>query len=303
MSTIVMVQKKFKILMIIYSVITFVLIFMQLILFFTLDMQRIYKFMPFDNFFLNNFLLMIFWVLAPILGVFIGHLLEPILLSLHYKVLKRKNTIGIIKKDSLQGFEFRFTDLLFPALMAVNFTFILWENPNLQDLILITTAVEDPEHIVLAKVLMSAPLFVLTILVSVALFTPAYYLVESGLAYIKKDINEDISTLELRKIGIVYLDFLKGYAGIGVIVNFYLFLVEAINAFRESSAINFGQVFGLVMWAFLPFIISFLMLPMFFILEKSYKKRMDKIFTSAQKKGMLEKEISIHIEDTPKNKT
>jgi len=53
---------------------------------------------------------------------------------------------------------------------------------------------------------------------------------------------------------------------------------------------------GLVLWAILPFLVSFLMLPMVLILDKTYEKRIQKILNQASKLGILDKKIKIIID-------
>ncbi|MBA7610490.1 hypothetical protein ES703_17698 [subsurface metagenome] len=253
---------------ILYLIIVGLLISMQVIMFFTTSMRRAYKFMPFENFFLNNLIIMIFWFLAPIIGVLVAYLFESLLLGIHKKLIGKRATFGIEEKESHIDFKFKFTQLFFPALMAVNLTMILWDNQFLQDLILITTSLEDPEHALLAQVLMVGPLFVITITISVALFVPAYILVDSGIIYTNKEkAMESRDTAEVRSVGNFYLNFLKGYAGIGVIINFYIFFAEAINEAITSPSFGFGQLMGLILWAILPLVVSFLMLPMVFLIR------------------------------------
>jgi len=288
---------KYKKWLIIYFVIVALLIGMQFVLMFTTTMNRVYKFMPFDNFFLNDALIMSFWVLAPIIGSVLGSYCSSFLLWGHTKLMRKKVLFGMGEERSKKNFKFTFSQLFFPALMAVNFTMVLWNNQYLQEIILITTALEDPEHALLAQVLMAGPLFVITIIISVVLFTPAYILVESGIVYTNKEkVMESHDTVEVKSVGNFYLNFLKGYAGIGVLINLYIFFADAINEALSSPSFGFGQLMGLVLWSILPFLVSFLMLPMVLILDKTYEKRIQKILNQASKLGILDKKIKIIID-------
>lgn len=288
---------KYKKWLIVYFVIIILIIGMQFILMFTTTMNRAYKFMPFDNFFLNTALIMIFWVLAPIIGSVLGNYCSSFLLWGHTKLMRKKVLFGMGEERFKKNFKFTFSQLFFPALMAVNFTMALWNNQYLQEIILITTSLEDPEHALLAQVLMALPLFVITIIVSVVLFTPAYILVDSGIVYTNKEkVMESHNTVEVKSVGNFYLNFLKGYAGIGVLINLYIFFADAINEALSSPSFGFGQLMGLVLWAILPFLVSFLMLPMVLILDKTYEKRIQKILNQASKLGILDKKIQIIID-------
>ena len=81
---------------ILYLIIVGLLISMQVIMFFTTSMRRAYKFMPFENFFLNNLIIMIFWFLAPIIGVLVAYLFESLLLGIHKKLIGARNQKIII---------------------------------------------------------------------------------------------------------------------------------------------------------------------------------------------------------------
>lgn len=288
---------KYKKWLIIYFIVVALLVGMQFILMFTTSIERVYKFMLFDNFFLNSAIIMVFWALAPIIGSFVANFFEKFLLWGHTKFMGKKVIFGMGEEGSEKIFKFSFSKLFFPALMAVNFTMALWNNQYLQEFFLINTALEDPEHALLAQVMMALPLFVITIIISVILFTPAYILIDSGIVYTNKEKpSKSRHTVEVKSVGNFYLNFLKGYAGIGVLINLYIFFADAVNEALSSPSFGFGQLTGLILWSILPFLVSFLMLPMVLMLDKTYEKRIQKMLNYASKLDILDKKIQVIID-------
>ncbi len=120
------------------------------------------------------------WV-GAIIGILFGYLLAPLFLFIHKRVIGPKMTYGIHRlqdpnpekfKGLLKGF--------FPALMALNFAIMFSSYPAVSNLLFSSnTPSGDPVYTILGVVIVLS----LTSGIALALFSPVWFLLDSGIIY------------------------------------------------------------------------------------------------------------------------
>lgn len=220
--------------------------------------------------------------LSTIAAPLFGYLTGPLFLLFHKKTIGRKMIYGVRSKPNSQKFNKIFRKLLFPSLMTMNFAFILFDNQNLSELIVYGSISNSIK-----------PIFVLLWLlpwlsmVAISLFSGSYFLNDAGIIYSNKNIVREFSNpVEVRSVGNWYMQFLKGYAGIAVLINYYQFIFGfASNLSTDPNSIGI-YIMYLIFWPLLPFILAFLMIPAAIVLDATYNKRTKFMIKYASKLGM-----------------
>lgn len=230
------------------------------------------------------------WVIAmypllAILGTLIGFILAPILLWVYKKVIGR-NSLFAIQERSPPENGYGMLMGLFPVLMATNFTLSLLFDPIIMSFPLFQDYYLDVSSIILLFFILGsflqAPAF--------ALFTAAWIIKDSGIVSTdKKNVEQMQGPVGLESIGGWFLAFLKGYAGIGVIISLYQF------NFEFGFTVHWSAVFIL---SILPILISLWVIPVIIIVSATYEKRRSFILNFAKRFGIKnEFESSITITD------
>ena len=220
------------------------------------------------------------WV-GAIIGIFFSYLLAPLFLYIHKLVIGPKMTYGIqeVRDPNPDKFKGIFKGF-FPALMALNFAIIFSITTVVKNLIFSsdnTADMDSPVGAVLGVVILLA----LTSGIAMALFSPVWLLIDSGIVYSnQKKLEKKKLPIEVRSVGGWYLFILKGYAGISVIFAFYSIVSEYMTVESE----NFG---GIIFFVLLPIIISLFMLPSIIIFDKTSEHRKKYILKFATKYGII----------------
>jgi hypothetical protein len=134
--------------------------------------------------------------------------------------------------------------------------------------------------------------------IATGLFSPVWFLLNGGIVFtIKKKVENVSDPIEIRSVGGWYLYLLKGYAGIGVIFTYALFLIDMLNRFADIT--NPGFWTAAIMLSLMPILVSIYLLPAILILDKIFNSRRKFIRNFANKldiRGPLEHPLDIYIE-------
>ena len=208
----------------------------------------------------------IWYVISPIIGVLVfGYLLGPLFLFIHKKIIGRTMEYGIQDKPKPDEFKGKYR-AFFPALMAINFAFMLIAVSSLLNLLLAPEWVEytidtstEAEAASVIKMVALMGMVCVTIGVAMALFAPVWFLLDAGIVYTNQEKVKDSNTpTEIRSVGGWYLYLLKGYAGIGVIITYYLYIVEGLSAQTEGPGIIFVPALPIMLIIFsMPAVVLF----------------------------------------------
>lgn len=215
--------------------------------------------------------------LSSIVGaVLIGFLLGPLYLFAHKKIIGTKMIYGLQDRPQQVKIKGTFLKLLFPALFTVNLCLMFYDNTLIQKILI------RPE--VLAgqgdqSLLTFTGLMPLMAGISMGIFSPVWFLFDGGIVFTNRNKVKDISDpIEIRSVGGWYMYLLKGYAGITVFFNYYMFLS---NMFTSQSGP--GSLLVYLFWPIMPFIIAALSIPCVIALDITFEKRREYIRKWARK--------------------
>jgi len=224
------------------------------------------------------FIFTMIWV-GAIIGIFFGYLLAPLFLYIHKLVIGPEMTYGIQEvrdptPDKFKGFYKGF----FPALMALNFAIIFSSSTAVRNLLFSSDVdQDDPVNIILGVFILLA----LTSAIALALFSPVWFLLDSGIIYSnQKKLEKKKIPAEIRSVGGWYLYLLKGYAGISVIFYFY----TIVTAYYSVESGNFA---GIIIFSALPFIITLFIMPSVMLFDMTSEHRNKYILKFAAKYGII----------------
>lgn len=223
--------------------------------------------------------------LSSIIGLFIGgYLFSPIFLYVHKKIFKKKAEYGIYNRPEFHKFKY-FSQGLFSALMAINFSLFLL----IPEIVSFSTGSLD--QISYAKTF--AVLLVLTFVFSTILFSTTWFLMDSGILYSNKNkLDRTFNPPEVRSIGRWYGQFLKSYAGISVIFSYFEFISKFLV---ETSGAS--EIFAVLLAIFVPFPI-FMVIPFIpaLILSDSIKEHRVQYLRKFAKKLGITQPVKISFE-------
>jgi len=215
-----MTSKKITIILTSYVVIIGILVILEYL---TIDLVYpssggFTKITPFSQNWSQLLWIMVIWISVCIVGFFFGgYLFGPIYLFIHKKVIGRKMIYGVQNKQ--QGIKYKglFLKTLFPALLTVNLSLFFSYNAGVQELILF-----DPAESNFMNAMMTfVALLPITSGISIIAFSPAWFLLDGGILYSNiKKVKNKADPDELRSVGGWFLQLLKGYAGISIIISY-----------------------------------------------------------------------------------
>jgi hypothetical protein len=234
---------------------------------------------------------LIFLVFAPIsslIGAVIGgYFLGPVLLFTRKIVLGSKIFCGIQERPQPQIFD-KISRAYFPALMALSINFIiLFSAPQIFEIIVNPEAMGYMSGFIV--------LLMFTTGIGTLFFSPTWFLSDAGIVYSnKKKVAGTDQPVEVRTIGGRFTDFLRGYAGIGVVFSYIQFLIVYFNE-TTISILNPAELIGTLVFFFgFPVFIFIAILPSLIILDVTKEHRIRFVRTVAEKMGITEfLEVSI----------
>jgi len=236
----------------------------------------IYKILT-HNLAIDTAILFLLIPVACIIGFFIGgYLFTPLFIFVHKKILGRNLIYGIKEIHKPKEFKGAFLSVLFPALLAFNFGILLSDEPILHEFLFSDTFMDAGGAIL--QILTLVFLFPIVSGIAVCVFSATYFLLDSGIEYTNKNQKKVIRgsfPTEVRSMGGFYLYYLKGYAGISVVIS----LVKLLVSFFTTIGNVGGAIFFInaITWPLIPFAITFFMIPVNIIQDWTYESR--KAFT------------------------
>ncbi len=230
----------------------------------------------------TGFISILFIPLASIVGTLIGgYLFTPLFLYVHTKIFRKRYQYGIYSKPDYKKFEFS-SQGLFTSLMAINISLLLL-NP---EIVLFITRTTDNYAVAFVVLL------IFTFTFTNILFSPTWFLMDSGILYSNKlNLNKTNKPLEIRSVGRWYEQFLKGYAGVSVLLSY----VEFIAIFFPATAGDLPLFITLlIIFIPFPFIMVIPSIPALIMLDKIKEKRTNYVLKRARKLGITDTmEVSI----------
>ncbi|MFX1303740.1 MAG: hypothetical protein ACFFBV_15445 [Promethearchaeota archaeon] len=227
-------------------------------------------------------LLPISYIIGTLIG---GYLFSPLFLYLHTKVFRNRYEYGIYIKPEYKKFKFA-SQGLFSALMAINISLLLL-NPDTVRIALWNFSISDEDLTANEYVVAFVVILILTTVLTNLIFSPTWFLMDSGILYSnKKKLEETNKPFEIRSIGRWYEQFLKGYAGVSVLLSY----VEFITIFFIETGGDLA-LFIVTLIIFIPFPIILIIpnIPALIILDRIKEKRNKYILNKARNRGITDK--------------
>ena len=231
---------------------------------------------PSDNQYVEVALILL--VFAPISaltgGMIGGYLLAPVFLFIHKNIIGSKMLYGIQNRPQPQTFK-KMMRGYYPALLAINISsIILFSAPWVLDLILNKELMELGGSV---HVQVYVPGFLVLLMFTIGLgtlvFSPTWFLTDAGIVYSnEKKVAGTDQPVEGRAVGGRFTDFLRGYAGIGVVFSYIQFLSIYIG--EQIIPPNPLDVIVFVMFFFgLPIFLVLAVIPSLIILDITKQHR------------------------------
>ena len=235
------------------------------------------------------FLLIPIWcIIAFFIG---GYLFTPLFLFIHKKMLGRKLIYGLKEMQQPKQFKGAFLSCFFPALLALNIGILLSDEVFLHDLLFSDTFITYAGEGII-QILTLVFLFPIASGIGIAVFSATYFLLDSGIEYTnkkrKKVIRGSFPT-EVRSVGGFYLYYLKGYAGLSVVISIVKLLITFFTSIGDVGGAVY--IINSIVWPLIPFTITLFMIPVYMIQDLTYERRKKFTLKWAEKfaiRGQLE---------------
>jgi hypothetical protein len=216
-----------------------------------------------------------------------GYILAPVFLFIHKSLLGSKMLYGIQNRPQSKTFR-KIMRGYYPSLLAINLSsIILFSAPWILDLILNNELMElgGPVY---AEVYVPGFLVLLmfTIGLGTLIFSPTWFLTDAGIVYSneKKAAKTD-DPVEGRAVGGRLKDYLRGYAGIGVVFSYIQFLSVYIS--QQLIPPNpFDVAAFLMLFLGLPVFLLIAIIPSLIVLDITKEHRNRFVRNFAKKIGI-----------------
>ena len=225
---------------------------------------------------------LIFIIIIPIssiIGMLIGgYLFAPLFLSIHKKFFGSKVEYGIYKKE-YKDFKF-LTEGLFTSLMTINISLLLTT-----PIIIAISVGSDPDSFTDDLTTFLA-LLMFAVGIASILFATTWFLMDSGILYSNlKKADDTHKPIEIRSVGRWYGQFLKGYAGVSVVLSYFEFMELFIPQLANDLSV---PLFIMLLVVFIPFplVVVIPLIPALIILDRLKEKRIRFIREKARKLGI-----------------
>lgn len=236
---------------------------------------------------------LIFLVFAPISaligGLIGGYILTPVFIFIHKNVLGSNLLYGIQERPQPQTFK-KMSRGYYPALFSVNLnSIILFSAPWILDLLLNTEmiALGGPTYSTLY-----VPGFLVLVMFTIGLgtliFSPIWFLTDAGIVYSNQvRVSGTDEPVEGRTVGGRFTDFLRGFAGFGVVFSYIQFLLVYISEQIIPSNPMDIIVFALFFFG-LPIFLIISVFPSLIILNVMKERRIRFVRDVAKRMGILD---------------
>ncbi len=265
----------------------------------TLDVYAILT----HNFALDTAILFLIIPITCIVAFFVGgYLFTPLILFIHKKIIGRRLIYGLREMQRPKKFKGAFLNSLFPALLAFNIAILFSDDIFLQEFLFVgafkdsSTGAGDA----ILQILTIVFLFPIASGIGIAVFSATYFLLDSGIEYTnkkRKKVQRGSFPPEIRSVGGYYLSYLKGYAGISVVISLAKLMISYFSAIGAGDTNAVIYIINLIVWPLIPFTITLFMIPVNIIQDLSYERRKKFTLKWAEKlgiRGHLEDPLGIH---------
>ena len=250
----------------------------------TLDVYAILT----HNFALDTAILFLLIPLTCIVAFFIGgYLFTPLILLIHKKIIGRRLIYGLREMQRPRKFKGAFLNSLFPALLAFNIAILFSDQIFLQEFLFLDSFAVAGDAIL--QILTLVFLFPIASGIGIAVFSATYFLLDSGIEYTnkkRKKVQRGSFPPEIRSVGGYYLSYLKGYAGISVVISLAKLMISYFSAIGVGDTNVAIYIINLIVWPFIPFTITLFMIPVNIIQDLSYERRKKFTLKWAEKLGI-----------------
>jgi len=234
---------------------------------------------------------LIFLAFAPISaligGLVGGYLLAPVLLFIHKNVLGSRLLYGIQDRPQPRTFD-KISRGWFPTLLAISINFIILFSARwVLDPILYLELRAGPVYRSLYM-----PEFLVLLMFTTGLgtlvFSPTWFLTDAGVVYSNKEkVARSDQPVEGRTVGGRFTDFLRGYAGIGVVLSYLQFLSFFLVE-QQLPVDPIGQIGSLVFFFGFPIFVLIAIIPSLILLDMTKEHRIRYVRTVAGKMGITD---------------
>ncbi|MBD3214581.1 MAG: hypothetical protein GF311_18365 [Candidatus Lokiarchaeota archaeon] len=252
-------------------------------------------FSPINNMGFDSFLiLLIAWISAAIGGILPGYIFGPLLLVIHKYTIGLRMEYGIQERKQSEEFKGIFRGF-FPILMTFNIALMLSKNVTLQEFLVGDS--NDFSQALAFNILLS-----LLVGASLAVFSAVWFLLDGGIVYTnRKKVKDSTFPVEVRGVGSWLHYLLKGYAGISVLFSYYEILMGFIQTQLGYGALEISTIIFIITWPLMPILYTFMVSPIFILLDMTYKHRKKYIQKFAAKLGIsgpLEEPLNLALVST-----
>ncbi len=227
-----------------------------------------------QNFWFDIVLIFSFIPILSILAYFLGgYLFTPLLIFLHKKTIGRSFIYGIEEREQPKLFKGALRKSVFPALMGFNIAILLSDETVIHNFIFTPTFLSGVPPAVL-QILTITIFLPLVSAIGIAAFSATFFLIDSGIKYTNKEqkkVRNGSYPIEVRSIGTYYLYFLKGYAGISVIISIIQLISNYIASIQDVGSIIY--IINLILWPLMPLVIALFMIPAVIIQDATFNSR------------------------------
>lgn len=249
--------------------------------------SRIIAFLPGNDWFAQMaWIFIAIMIITSLSGIVGGFILAPIFLILHKLLYHRRGLMyGIQERPTPEKFTGTFKGL-FPSIMAINFALMFAANQDVQTIILDPTF---PSHDIVGTLITLVGLVIITSGIATFLFSPVWFLLDSGITYTNKNQSETTpDPIEIKSIGGLFDDIMKGYAGIGVIISYIGFISTLLPTFFAPGDVDMGTFGSLGLILAFPLLICLYALPGIIFLDIIRKQRRNYVLRIAKRIGIAE---------------
>lgn len=219
-------------------------------------------------------------------GIIFGYLIAPLYLVLHKTTLGRSMTYGIIGQrpppdpHQIQ----KLGRGLFPGLVAINIATMIipyFSDTILHDYVSMWGGSQATFFVFLVSLLFTA-------IPASVLFAGVWFLDDAGIVYSNQaKVKNTGGILEIRSVGGWYRQFLKGYAGIGVLFT-YLIIISNFWSSMQGVTDPLSAIFFLSIIAPIPLYAAMAVLPTILVFEVTRTHRTTYILNMTKKLGIIE---------------
>jgi hypothetical protein len=219
------------------------------------------------------------------IGAFLGgYIMSPLYLIFH-QLFYRKMNYGIQESPKSESFKHIFKGF-YPTLLSVNLgSIIIFSADGLFDKILVSSLLLPDVDFPLKFALSNMVLMMITIGLSMFIFSPAWFLIDAGIVYSTRQyVHGKGVPEEVRAVGGWFYDYIKGYSGFGVVFSYLqLLLTYYYLELGSGYPVDIVEIISIVG---IPLFVTLLLIPSFILLDITSRSRIQFIRNIAKRRGI-----------------